>query len=86
MRGLAREPGDLKLMTKINQIMELLKTTPVQLELWQMQNDYYLMAKTVYRDYLEKEKNSEEGAGAWLEAFRKLGEQFHFDLDAVLRE
>jgi len=86
MRGLTSEPGDLKLMTKINQIMELLKTTPVELELWQMQNDYYLMAKTVYRDYLQKELNSEEGASAWLEAFRKLGEQFHFDLDAVLQQ
>jgi alpha-amylase/alpha-mannosidase (GH57 family) len=85
MRGLAREPGDLKLMTKIDQIMELLKTTPVELELWQMQNDYYLMAKTVYHDYLQKEKQGEEGAKAWLEAFRKLGEQFHFDLDAVLQ-
>jgi alpha-amylase/alpha-mannosidase (GH57 family) len=85
MRGLAREPADLKLMTKIDQIMELLKTTPVELELWQIQNDYYLMARTVYRDYLQKEKQGEEGASAWLEAFRKLGEQFHFDLDAVLQ-
>jgi alpha-amylase/alpha-mannosidase (GH57 family) len=85
MRDLAREPADLKLMAKIDQFMELLSTTPVELELWQIQNDYYLMAKTVYRNYLEKEKKSEEGASAWLEAFRKLGEQFHFDLEAVLQ-
>jgi hypothetical protein len=43
------------------------------------------MAKTVYRDYLSKEKSGEEGSGAWLEGFRKLGEQFHFDLDAILQ-
>jgi len=86
MRGLTREPADLKLMSRIDQFMELLKTTPVELELWQIQNDYYLMAKTVYRDYISKEKSGEEGAAAWLEGFRKLGEQFHFDLDAVLQD
>jgi len=86
MRGLAREPSDLKLMTRIDKFLECLKTTPLELELWQIQNDYYLMAKTVYRDYLAREKSGEDGASTWLASFRKLGEQFHFDLDAVLQE
>ena len=86
MRRLAAEPADLQLMTRIDRFMELLQTTPVEIELWQIQNDYYLMAKTVYRDYLAKELNDEEGAALWLEIFRKLGEKFHFDLEAVLRE
>jgi alpha-amylase/alpha-mannosidase (GH57 family) len=86
MRALTCEPADLKLMSRIDQFMEILKTTPVELELWQIQNDYYLMAKTVYRDYLAGEKNGTDGASAWLAGFKKLGEQFHFDLDAILQE
>ena len=86
MRALTREPSDLKLMARIDRFKELLQTTPVKIVLWQIQNDYYLMAKTLYPDYLAAELRGEEGAGAWLASFRRLGERFHFDLGCVLQE
>jgi len=84
-RALTRDPSDLKLMTRIDKLMEILKSIPIDIVLWQMQNDYYLLAKTTYREYLAKERSGEDGA-VWLEAFRKLGERFYFNLDAVLSE
>ena len=82
--ALVEEPGDLKLMAKIEKLMELIRSIPIDVVLWQMQNDYYVLAKTTYREYLEREHSGEEGAGIWLEAFRKLGDTLRFNLDAVL--
>jgi len=81
---LVENPSDLKLMTKIDKLMGLIRSIPIEIVLWQMQNDYYVLAKTTYRDYLERERAGEAGAPIWLEAFRKLGETFRFNLDSVL--
>jgi alpha-amylase/alpha-mannosidase (GH57 family) len=85
-RALANDPSDLKLMAKIQKYMDLLNEIPIAIVLWQVQNDYYLLAKTVYRDYLQKYGEGDEGAGIWMEAFRRLGETFRFNLGAVLNE
>lgn len=86
MRTLTQDPSDLKLMSRIQNLMELLESIPVEIVLWEIQNDYYVLAKTTYRDYLKLERSSEEGATLWLEAFRKLGNTLRFNLDAVLTE
>lgn len=83
-RAFREDPDDLKLMAKVQKYMDLLNSIPVPIVLWQVQNDYYLLAKTVYPDYVAKSKGGDEGAGIWLEAFRKLGETFRFNLGAVL--
>jgi alpha-amylase/alpha-mannosidase (GH57 family) len=85
-RALTRDPSDLKLMARIQKFMDLKNEIPIDIVLWQVQNDYYLLAKTIYRDYLAKAQNGEEGAGIWLEAFRKLGETFRFNIGALLPE
>ena len=85
-RALVQDPSDLKLMAKIQNLMELLRSIPIEIVLWEVQNDYYLLAKSTYRDYLKRERSGEEGAAIWLETFRKLGETFRFNLDAVLTE
>ena len=85
-RTLVEDPSDLKLMTKIEKLMGLYRSIPIEIVLWQVQNDYYVLAKTTYREYLGRERSGEEGAAIWLEAFRKLGETFRFNLDALLTE
>jgi alpha-amylase/alpha-mannosidase (GH57 family) len=85
-RALVEEPGDLKLMAKIDKLMGLYRSIPIEIVLWQVQNDYYVLAKTTYRENLKKERDGEAGAAIWLENFRKLGETFRFNLDAVLTE
>lgn len=66
--------------------MDLFNEIPINIILWQVQNDYYSLVNTIYRDYLTQARNNIEGAGIWLEAFSKLGEKFHFNLGAVLPE
>jgi len=85
-RAFADSPSDVNQMAKLQKFMTLLNEVPIGIVLWQVQNDYYLLAKTSYPDYLAKAKGGDEGAGAWLEAFRKLGEAFRFNLGAVLPE
>ena len=79
---LAQDPSDLKLMARIQKTMNLLYEIPINIVLWQVQNDYYSLAKTVYP--VVARSRAEEGAGIWLDAFRKLGETFRFNLGAVL--
>ena len=85
-RALAADPSDLQLMGGIQRFMDLLNEVPIEIVLWQVQNDYYLMAKTIYLEYLVRARSGEEGAGIWLDAFRRLGETFRFNLGAVLPE
>ena len=85
-RAFAENPTDLELLARVQKFMDLKNELPLEIVLWQVQNDYYLLAKTVYRDYLLKAQKGEEGAAIWLDAFRKLGETFHFNLGAVLPE
>jgi hypothetical protein len=79
-----QDPGNLQLISRIDKLMQLIRSIPVEIVLWKVQNDYYVLAKTSYREYLEREQAGEAGAAIWLEAFRKLGETFRFNLGAVL--
>ena len=85
-RALTEDPSNLHLMAEIQRYMDLLDEIPINIVLWQVQNDYYLMAKTIYPEYLARAGSGEEGAGIWLDAFRRLGETFRFNLGAVLPE
>jgi alpha-amylase/alpha-mannosidase (GH57 family) len=85
-RALIVDPANLELMSKIDKLMGLIRSIPIEIVLWQVQNDYYVLAKTTYRENLAKERSGEAGATIWLETFRKLGDTFRFNLDAVLAE
>jgi len=83
-RALAEDPENVQLISKIDKLMGLIRSIPLQIVLWQVQNDYYVLAKTTYPEFLKRERSGEAGASIWLEAFRKLGETFRFNLGAVL--
>ena len=79
---LVLDPADLKLIARIQKYMDLLNEIPISVVLWQTQNDYHQLAKTVYPEYLSR--SGEAGSDIWLDAFRKLGETLRFNLGAVL--
>jgi len=85
-RALADDPSDLNLMAKVQKFMAHLNEIPISIVLWQVQNDYYLLTKNTYPDYLAQAKGGDEAAGNWLDAFSKLGETFRFNLGSVLPE
>ncbi|GFO67659.1 glycoside hydrolase [Geomonas limicola] len=81
---MVEDPHNVELIAKIDKLMGLIRSVPLDIVLWKVQNDYYVLAKTVYPEYLKRERDGEAGAAIWLEAFRKLGETFRFNLGAVL--
>jgi hypothetical protein len=86
MADLVMMPSDMGLLAALISLLELLKTMPFEVNLWQAQNGYFRIAKTVYRDFLSKARSGDDAAGSWLEAFRSVGEALSFSLPSVLPE
>jgi hypothetical protein len=83
---LTDDPTDLVLLQKVGNILELIRKISLELVLWQLQNDYYRLAKARYPECLAKARTEEGEAVAWVDAFRKLGELLNFNLEAILPE
>jgi hypothetical protein len=79
-------PADLGLLQRIRTFVELQKGTPIQVNLWDMQNIYYKLAKSVYPQFVRRSGEGEKVAGEWVETFRQLGELFAMNLGTVLPE
>jgi hypothetical protein len=84
MRAFAGNPGDLGQMNKMQKLLGLLSEIPLEIVLWQIQNDYYELAKKVYPEYAAKAGGGDEDAKAWVEGFKSLGEMLRFNLGTVL--
>jgi hypothetical protein len=84
MKQLAAGPGDTAKIEEIGKIIELVRPLPVDIIYWQVQNDYYRVARMAYLDFLLSARAGDEAARAWLEAFRGLGQALWFSIDAVL--
>ena len=90
IRELGDDPANLALLRRLLTILELAQMIPLNLVLWQIQNDYYRIAKTSYPDFLKKARSgtSEEevAASVWVDTFRKLGKILYFNMGAILPE
>lgn len=86
MTALYRNPADFDLLARIWQLLELLRAIPLEIVLWQIQNIYYRLAKTTYRENLARARGGDDGGAEWMEAFRQFGEMLNFNLTAVLPE
>lgn len=86
MEGLNKNPSDFSLITEIHRIMELLQLLPIEINFWYMQNIYYTMGKTTYKEFLVKAKSGDENAAMWAEVFKKIGQDLFFNIAAVLPE
>ncbi len=85
MRRLSGDPGNRELMAEVRKIVELLHLLPLDVTLWQIQNDYFRTARMAYLDYLLRLRAEEDGdARLWIEEFRALGEALRFTINAVL--
>ena len=86
MEGLNRNPSEFSLITEIHRIMELLRLLPIEINFWHMQNIYYAMGKTAYKEFLVKAKSGDENASRCVEVFKKIGQDLFFNIAAVLPE
>ncbi|MBT1072381.1 DUF3536 domain-containing protein [Pelotalea chapellei] len=86
MAALVRNPEDMKLIARLQTLMGLLQALPQAIAYWQVQNDYYRLAKNRYQEFLTKARNGDEDAVAWVKEFRQLGEMLYFNLGAIVPE
>ena len=84
MAELCEDPVNTSLMQKVRETMEAARSVPVAKNLWNVQNTYFDMVKTVYPDLIKIGPETEGGEANSIEAFRALGEALEFDYDAVV--
>lgn len=76
--------SEFTLLSDLSVFIEAARSMPVEVNYWLMQNVYYELAKTVYKEYLSASKAGDESAVRWVEVFRSVGEKLFFNIDAVL--
>ncbi len=83
---LKKIPYDDELLNEFLAYMEILRSIPVEVNLWIMQNTYDEIARTAYRDLLGNANQGSEPARKWIKAFRRTGEYLYFNIDSILAE
>lgn len=86
MDELRKNPSDFSLLQRIERKLSLLLALPFEINLWHVQNVYYALAKTAYKEFLSKAKTGDADAGRWIEEFRQIGQKLAFNLEAALPE
>jgi hypothetical protein len=79
LRWLARwtfeHPRDLPQLRKLLGAVGLARSLPFEVNLWEVQNTYFLMKRDVLPGFRERAEAGDVDARAWTETFRALGEQ-----------
>jgi hypothetical protein len=81
---LKKHPYDNSRLLDFAGYMELLRSLPLDVNYWIMQNIYYEIARDVYGDILQNANRGNEQAQKWIEAFRKAGNLLFFNIGAIL--
>lgn len=77
-------PSDLSTLEKMEKILDMAFSLPIELNLWEVQNIYHKMASTIYGDYHSKAMQGDEQASLWTEKFKSLGQKLSFNVGAIL--
>ncbi len=84
MERLSKNISDISLLLKTQKVLELLQSLPMEINYWRLQNIYFEIAKTRYKEFLEKGRTGDNDAAKWVEAFQHLGQRLFFNVSAVL--
>lgn len=80
MRVLEKNPLDLKLLTKVNNLLKMFEDTPLSPEKWEAQNITFGIKAEHYDEMSKRSKEGDESASSWIKAFRKLEESVNLAL------
>ncbi len=83
MSELCEDPVSIPLMQNVKETMDVARLVQVTKNLWDLQNIYFDMVKTVYLKFITIGQETEGGGGEWIESFRALGEALEFDFAAI---
>jgi len=86
MDKLHKNPPDTSLLSEVQKMLELIKSMPFNINLWQAQNVYYKLSKTTCKELLVKAKAGNEDASLWLDKFKQIGQSLFFNVGIVLEE
>lgn len=86
MDALYKNPSDVLLLHEVRKAIDALNSMPFEINLWYVQNIYYKLAKTVYKEYRVKAKFGDTDAAAWTDEFKNIGQGLFFNIGAVLPE
>jgi alpha-amylase/alpha-mannosidase (GH57 family) len=70
-------PHDFSLLQRLNAILELTRSLPFMVNLWEPQNIYYEVLKTVYPESRDRAEQGDESAKMWVAYFASLGEKLY---------
>ncbi|HEY3308530.1 MAG TPA: DUF3536 domain-containing protein [Desulfuromonadaceae bacterium] len=84
MHQLTIQPDDLRLMIRIQKLLELARDIQTEMILWQIQNNYYKLAQTAYREQQLKARDGDQTAATWLDTFNSIGLMLAFNMGAIV--
>ena len=84
MFRLYEAPTDFSLLSEVRKMVELIRTLPFAINLWQAQNVYYKMSKIIYTKLLSRAKSGDSDALQHAEQFKQVGQGLFFNTDAIL--
>lgn len=82
MARLRGAPDNLTLLAQMTEMSDLLEVVPFEVNLWQVQNDFYAMLHTYYPIARRRAEAGDEEARGWVLHFRALGEKLAVKVDA----
>lgn len=83
MKDLHEEPSSMVRLAVFEQAVELVQAIPLKVNLWQVQNLFFRLAREQYRELISVPAS--EKAAEWSNRFRHVGEMLCFNLQALLR-
>ena len=72
----AAEPGNLVCLQKMEDTMQLVQASRLEVNLWKVQNTFYNMLQSVYTGFRKEATDGDKTAGEWIALFTSLGERF----------
>lgn len=75
---LTHDPNNVELLRKIEVFVDLARTLPCEIDVWELQNIYYDLQQTLRASYEERAGQGDEGARMWLNIFTLLGDRLGF--------
>jgi len=77
MAELQANPENMSHLDTIDNLLEILRDFPLDLNLWKSQNIYFILCKGLYSEMQEKNKSGDPLAQDWIESMKSIGRHLH---------